>query len=69
MSESVIRRTEGLWGRMPCDRGFMGLVVYADDILLLAPNRKTAQNMLSNCDRYIIENDIRFSTDPNPAKS
>ena len=41
---------------------FMGLVVYADDILLLAPNRKAAQIMLSICERFAIDNNIRFST-------
>ena len=48
---------------------FMGVVAYTDDLLLLAPNRRAAQIMLSICERFAECNNIRFSTDPEPSKS
>ena len=45
------------------------MVVYADDCLLLAPSRKAAQLMLSIFERFAEENNIRFSTHPDPSKS
>ena len=48
---------------------FMGVVAYADDILLHASNRKAAQIMLSICERFAEDNNIRFSTHPEPSKS
>ena len=47
----------------------MGLIIYADDIFLLAPNRRAASIMLSICERFASENNIKFSTDPDPKKS
>ena len=47
----------------------MGMIVYADDIFLLAPNRSAAQIMLNICDKFASENNIRFSTHPEPRKS
>ena len=48
---------------------FMGVVIYADDILLMAPNRRAMQSMLTTCEKYAVANNIMFSTDPNPSKS
>ena len=48
---------------------FMGAVVYADDILLMAPSRSASQAMLSKCEAYAEKNNIMFSTDPDPKKS
>ena len=48
---------------------FMGVVAYADDLFLLAPNRTAAQIMLSVCEKFAAENNIRFSTHPEPSKS
>ena len=48
---------------------FVGVIIYADDILLLAPNRKSVQVMLSLCEKFAEENNIMFSTHPVPAKS
>ena len=48
---------------------FMGVVVYADDILLMAPSRGAMQKMLDKCQQYATEHNILFSTDPNPNKS
>ena len=47
----------------------MGVVAYADDLFLLAPNRTAAQIMLSLCEKFAAENNIRFSTHPEPSKS
>ena len=48
---------------------FMGVVVYADDVLLMAPNRAAMQVMLQKCEDYASKNNIQFSTDPDPVKS
>ena len=47
----------------------MGAVVYADDLILLAPSRRAAQKMLKRCESFAQEHNIFFSTDPDPAKS
>ena len=48
---------------------FVGVVAYADDLVLLAPNRGAAQHMLSTCEAFAAANNIRFSTDDCPEKS
>ena len=48
---------------------YMGVVVYADDILLMAPTRGAMQMMLDKCEVYAAEHNIMFSTDPDPSKS
>ena len=48
---------------------YMGVVVYADDVLLMAPTRGAMQMMLDKCQVYAAEHNIMFSTDPNPSKS
>ena len=48
---------------------FMGLVVYADDVFLLAPNRRAAQIMLNICQKFAESNNFQFSTNPDPRKS
>ena len=48
---------------------YMGVVVYADDILLMAPTRGAMQAMLNKCEVYADTNNIMFSTDPDPVKS
>ena len=48
---------------------YMGVVVYADDILLMAPTRGAMQIMLDKCEEYSVKNNIMFSTDPDPVKS
>ena len=47
----------------------MGVIGYADDIILLAPSRAAAQKMLRRCESYAAEHNIMFSTDPDPSKS
>ena len=48
---------------------WMGAVAYADDVILLAPGRAAAQRMLAICERFAKTNNIKFSTDADPAKS
>ena len=48
---------------------FCGVVGYADDLLLLAPSRSAMETMLKMCENYAGENNLEFSTDPDPAKS
>ena len=48
---------------------FMGVTMYADDLLLIAPTRGSMQLMLEVCENYAKDYNICFSTDPNPQKS
>ena len=48
---------------------FVGVVGYADDLILLAPSRHAAQVMLKTCEPFCAENNIKFSTDVDPSKS
>ena len=54
-----------------CHMGGMwiGAVGFADDILLLAPSRNAMAKMLETCETFATENNLAFSTDPNPEKS
>ena len=48
---------------------YYGVVGFCDDILLLAPSRDAMELMLATCEKFALMNNLRFSTDPNPAKS
>ena len=48
---------------------YMGVTMYADDLLLISPTRGAMQQMLQVCDSYAAEYNISFSTDPSPSKS
>ena len=48
---------------------FFRVVCYADDIILLAPNRTSAQKMLQVCERFADWNNMKFSTHEDPVKS
>ena len=48
---------------------YVGLVGYADDLLLLAPSREAAQVMLKICEEFAADSNIMFSMDPDPKKS
>ena len=50
----------GLW---------IGMIGYADDIILLAPTRSAAQKMLNICEDFANRYNIRYSTDEDPKKS
>ena len=47
----------------------MGMIGYADDIILLAPTRSAAQQMLNICEDFATMYNIRYSTDEDPKKS
>ena len=48
---------------------FMGAMGYADDLVMLAPSRTAMQLMLTACEEFGAENNLIFSTDPDPNKS
>ena len=48
---------------------YVGLVAYADDVLLLAPNRSAAQFMLKVCEKIAKSSNISFSLNEDPRKS
>ena len=48
---------------------FMGVLAYADDLILLAPNREAAEQMVAFCESWALENNVFFSSDPDPNKS
>ena len=50
----------GLW---------VGAVGFVDDLLLLAPSRSAMEKMLNTCEKYALDLNLFFSTDPNPKKS
>jgi hypothetical protein len=48
---------------------WMGAFLYVDDLALLAPTRAGLAGMLEVVEKYSVSHNLRFSTDPNPAKS
>ena len=48
---------------------WFGALGYADDLILLAPNREVLQKMVKICQEYGEEHNLVFSTDPVPALS
>ena len=48
---------------------FTGILVYADDIVLLAPRRRAMQLMAGICSSYAGEHNLLFSTNASPSKS
>ena len=49
--------------------GYVGIVVYADDIALLSPTMDGLQNMIKACKGYAKRHNLTFSTHENPSKS
>jgi hypothetical protein len=56
-------------GGILCGTTFIGVTIYADDVLLLAPTREALQRMVKEAEHFASSNNIVFSTDPSPAKS
>ena len=48
---------------------YVGLVAYADDVLIQAPNRSAAQFMLKVSERIAKSSNISFSLNEDPRKS
>ena len=47
---------------------YFGIIGYSDDSFLLAPSLDALQEMLSICEKYAEMHNLRFSTDPDPAR-
>ena len=48
---------------------WFGAFGYADDLILLAPNREALQKMVQVCQKYGEDHNLVFSTDPVPSLS
>ena len=48
---------------------FMGAYGYADDIVIISPNKSGLQKMINICDDFCTEHGIKISCDENPKKS
>ena len=48
---------------------FVGVIVYADDIVLLSPTLDGLQEMIKTCSDYTTQHNLSFSTHNNPKKS
>ena len=48
---------------------FFGMVVFADDIIVMSPNRRGAEVLLKKCEEWAEVFKMEFSTDPIPSKS
>ena len=62
---SLRRSGNGCWVKSV----FFGITGYSDDSLLIAPSLTALQEMLSICESYAEEHNLKFSTDKNPSKS
>ena len=58
------RRKTGCW----VGDTFGGIAGYADDLLLSAPTLDGLQEMIITCEKYAVEHNLVFSTNPNPTK-
>ena len=59
------RKRTGCW----ITDNFVGVIIYADDIVLLSPSLDGLQDMLDTCNMYAIQHNLTFSINDNPAKS
>ena len=57
-------RRAGCW----VNDNYHGIIGYSDDSFLLAPTLSALQEMLLTCQEYAESHNLKFSTDPNPAK-
>ena len=48
---------------------FVGVAGFANDLILIAPCRSAMVQMLDKCESITSQNNLIFSTDPNPSKS
>ncbi len=58
-------KRDGCW----INNRYVGIAVYADDIVLLSPALDGLQNMVDTCSQYAKKYHLVFSTNENPAKS
>ena len=55
--------------RCSIGRHYLGIMVYADDVILLSPSRMGLQAMMNICQRFAADHNLLFSTNPDPAKA
>ena len=48
---------------------YFGVLIYADDILLLSASRMGLQSMVTICEKFASDRNLTFGTNPNPSKS
>jgi len=67
--EDLIKKV--IKSNMGCKIGniFTGILVYADDIILLAPKRQALQHLIDTCGQYANQHNLLFSTHVDPCKS
>ena len=59
------RNRTGCWA----DGDFVGVIVYADNIVLLSPTLDKLQKIIRTCSTYAKKHNLSFSTHDNPKKS
>ena len=59
------RKRDGCW----INQRYVGIIVYADDIVLLSPSLDGLQRMVNTCSNYAKKFHLTFSTHENPKKS
>ena len=59
------KKRDGCW----INQRYVGIIVYADDIVLLSPSLDGLQNMVNTCSNYAKKFHLKFSTHENPCKS
>ena len=59
------KKGDGCW----INQRYVGIAVYADDIVLLSPSQDGLQNMINECSDYAKKHHLTFSTNVNPVKS
>ena len=59
------RNRDGCW----VNNEYVGIIVYANDIVLLSPTIDGLQNMIDTCSVYAESHNLKFSTRENPTKS
>ena len=59
------RKRDGCW----INQRYVGIIVYADDIVLLSPTLDGLQRMVNTCSNYAKKFHLTFSTHENPKKS
>ena len=67
--DDLLQRLRGLGVGCHIGDKFLGAARFADDIVLLAPSRGAMELMLATCEDFAAENNLKFSTDPDPRKS
>ena len=67
--QELLDRLQGLGVGCHMGQTYVGAVAWADDFLLLAPSRTAMQLMLDTASTFVEEVGLKFSTDPDPAKS